>query len=164
MRGRDLCAGEGGERVEAPRNAPGDSAHDPHREDDDERVGDRRQDLADEDLAATARAREDRFQRPVLALGRDDVTGDERRDEREAPDRHEEEDDERRCQTGVADVAAERNVVRATRLEHEDDDEDERHGHRTDETEVGALLREELRDLPAVHLCDGSRHATAARS
>jgi hypothetical protein len=31
----------------------------------------------------------------LCALGRDDVAGDERRDQRQAPDRHEEEHDER---------------------------------------------------------------------
>src|SRR5205085_7395837 len=41
------------------------------------------------------------------------------------------------------------------------DDEDERHEHRRAEPEVRALLREQLRDLPAVHPGDRA-HATAS--
>ena len=117
MARRDLRARQRRERVEAPGDAAGDEADEAHREHDRERVRRGREHLAGEDLAALARAGEDRLQRAVVALGGDDVARDERRDQRQAPDRHEEEDDERHREPGVADVAAERDVVRAAGLE-----------------------------------------------
>src|SRR5207248_10272106 len=74
---------------------------------------------------------------------------------------HEEEDDERRREARLADVPPERDVVRATLLQDEDDDEDERNDHRRAEPEVRPLLREQLRELPAVDGRDGA-HATAS--
>src|SRR5262249_19797495 len=105
-----------------------------------------------------------RLQRPVVALGGDDVAGDERGDQRQPPDRHEEEDDERDGEPRLADVAAERHVVRPAALEQEHDDEDDRDCGRGAEAEVRALLGEQLRDLPAVDLRDAGHSATASRS
>jgi hypothetical protein len=99
-----------------------------------------------------------------VVLGSDDVAGHERRDQRKAPDRHEEEDDERDRQPGVADVAAERHVVGAPGLEDEHRHEDDRDDRRGDQAQVRALLSEELRDLPAVDPGDCRHEATAARS
>ena len=82
---RDLRARERRERVEAPGDAAGDEADEAHREHERERVGRGREHLAGEDLAAVARAGEDRLQRAVVALGGDDVAGDERGDQRAAP-------------------------------------------------------------------------------
>ena len=62
-------------------HAGGDAECD-HREQRDQGVGRRRARLAGEDLTAFARAGQDRLQRPVVALGRDDVAGDERGHER----------------------------------------------------------------------------------
>src|SRR5579885_132105 len=161
----DLGAGERGERPEAPGGAPRREADEPHREDEDERVRRGRERLPGEHLAALARAGEDRLQRAVVALGGDDVAGDERGHERQAPDRHEEEDDERHREPGVADGAPERDVGRPALLQHEHDDEHDRHEHRRAEPEVRPLLREELRELPAVHAGDGGHPAAAtARS
>ena len=118
--------------------------------------------LPGEHLAALARAGEDRLQRPVVAFRGDDVPGDEGGDQRKAPDRHEEEDDEGHGETGVADVAAERDVVGAAGLENEHDDEDDRDERGRAEAEVGPLLREQLGDLPAVDPGDGAHQATAS--
>ena len=150
--------------MEAPGDAARDQADESHREHDGERVGRGGERLAGEDLAALAGACEDRLQRAVLALGGDDVAGDERRDQRQAPDRHEEEHDEGHGEAGVADVAAERDVVGSAALDHEDDDEDDRDDDGGAEPEVGALLCEQLGDLPAVDLGDRGHQATAFRS
>src|SRR5581483_4896122 len=74
--------------------------------------------------------------------------------------RHEEEGDERHREPGLADVTAERDVVRPTRLEEQHDDEDRRDRRRGAEPEVGALLREQLHHLPLVD----ARHAAASSS
>src|SRR5438552_5912659 len=148
--------------MEAPGDAAGDEADEPHREDDGQGVGRGRERLASEDLAAFARTREDRLQRPVVALRGDDVAGDERGDQRQAPDRHEEEDDERHREPGLPDVAAERHVVGAAALEHEHRDEDDRDDRRRSETEVGALLGEQLGELPAVDAGEGGHTAATA--
>jgi hypothetical protein len=81
--------------VEAPGDAAGGEPDEAEREDDHERVREHREHLAGEDLTAVAGASEDRLQRVVVALRRDDVARDERGDQRQAPDRHEEKDDER---------------------------------------------------------------------
>src|SRR5439155_19777984 len=151
-----------GERMEAPGDAAGDEADEAHREDDGQGVGRGRERLAHEDLAAFARTREDRLQRVVVALRGDDVARDEGGDQRQAPDRHEEEDDERGREPRVADVPAKRNVVRAARLEYQYDDEDDRHQDRGEQTEVGPLLRQQLRQLPLVDLAQRGDHAIAS--
>ena len=81
--------------MESPSDAAGKGSDESHREHDRQRVGDRGEHLAGEDLSTLARSREDRLQRAVVVLGRDDVARDERRDQREAPDRHEEQHHER---------------------------------------------------------------------
>src|SRR5207302_117599 len=83
-------------------------------------------------------------------------------DQRQAPDRHEEEDDERGSEPGVADVSAERDVIRAACLKDEHDHEDDRHQDRGNHTEVRALLGQQLRELPLVDPADGGNHATAS--
>src|SRR5215475_14177647 len=136
--------------MEAPRDAAGDEPDEAHEEDECERVRRGGEHLPDEDLAALARAGEDRLERAVVALRGDDVARDERRDQREPPDRHEEEDHERHREARLADVAPERDVVRPAALQYEDGDEDDRDGDRGADPEIGALLREQLRDLPAI--------------
>src|SRR5439155_26053139 len=86
------------------------------------------------------------------------------RDQGEAPDRKEEEHDERDGQSRVADVAAERHVVRTARLEEEHDHEDDRDDRGSTETEVRALLGQQFRELPTVDPGHGGHEATAARS
>ena len=68
--------------------------------------------LADEDLPAVDRAGEDRLQRPVAVLGGHDVARDQRGDQREEPERAEEQPDERDRQPGLAHVVAERDALR----------------------------------------------------
>ena len=108
-------------------------------------------DLAGEDLPALDRAGEDRLQRPVVVLGGDDVAGHERGDEREQPDRAEEEQHERDREPGLADVAPERrrrfgppvcSASATTKMIGTSD--------RGAEPEVGALLGAQLAQLPAV--------------
>src|SRR5207248_11649910 len=65
-------------------------------------------------------------------------------------------------ETGVTDVATERHVGRSAGLEHEHDDENDRHQHRRDKPEVGALLGQQLCDLPFVYPRDRGDHATAS--
>src|SRR5512133_2232097 len=156
---RHLRARQRREWVEAPGEPAGDEPDRGHRHDDGGGVRERREDLACEHLAALSRPSENRLQRPVVALRGDDVAGDERRDQREGPERHEEERDERHREARVADVPAERHVVRPARLELEDDDEDERHEHGRGQAEVRPLLGEELHDLPPVD----RGHATSSR-
>src|SRR2546428_6886551 len=67
-------------------------------------------------------------------------------------------------QSRLADVAAERHVVRPAGLQNEHHDEDDRDGDRGAEPEVGALLGEELGELPAIHLRNACHSATASRS
>src|SRR5262249_44204907 len=78
--------------------------------------------------------------------------------------RHEEADDEGDGETRVADVSPERHVVRAAGLQDEHDDEHDGHERSRDEPEVRALLREQLRELPAVDPGDAAHEATAVRS
>ena len=126
-----------------------------------DRVGEGREHLAGEDLLALDRAGEDRLQGVVAILGGDDVAGDQRGDQREHPDRAEEQQDERDRQAGVVDVAAEGDVVRAAALGDEGDDEDDRHQRRRAEAEVGALLGAQLAQLPAV---DGAARRGSRRA
>src|SRR6185369_17218138 len=56
----------------------------------------------------------------------------------------------------------ERNVVRASGLEDQHDDEDDRHQDRGDQPEVRPLLRQQLRDLPLIDPADRGDHATAS--
>ena len=146
--------------MKAPRDRARNEADDPEPEHEHERVRGGGEHLAREDLAALAGTGEDRLERAVVALRGDDVAGDERGDQGQPPDRHEEEDDERHGEARVADVPAERDVVRAAGLEHEHDDEDDRHEHRGAEPEVGALLCKELGELPAVDAGDTGHAAT----
>ena len=85
-----------GERVEARRRGSRRRARPPPVERDrGDRVGGGGQRLAGEDLAALDRAGEDRLQRAVAVLGGDDVAGDQRGDQREHPDRAEQQQHER---------------------------------------------------------------------
>ena len=68
------------QRMQAPGDRPRERADESHREHEHHRVAERREQLPGKDLAALARACEDRLQRPVVALRRDDVPCDERRD------------------------------------------------------------------------------------
>ena len=150
------------EVVEPPLDARRDERDQAHREHDDGRVSERREDLRSEDLATISRAREDRLQRPVVALRCNDVAGDERRDQGERPDRHEEQNDERRRQPRLPDVTAQRDVVRAAGLQDQHRDEDQGHEHRGTQAEVGPLLREQLQHLPFVDECHGRSGAGKA--
>src|SRR5581483_3493062 len=144
-------------------DAAGDDADGAVDGDGHDRVGGGRERLAGEDLAALQRAREDRLQRAVVILGGDDVAGDERGDEREHPDRTEEQDHERDGQAAAVDVAPEGNVVRSALAEMGGDDEQDRHQRSRTQAEVRALLIAELGELPAVDGGDaGIAHAVAA--
>ena len=156
--------GERRERVEAPGDAAGDEADEAHREDDARPCS---VNAASTLPAKTSPRSRERvrivFSVPLWLSDGDDVAGDERGDQRQPPDRHEEEDDERRREAGVADVAAERHVVRAarsgaasttTKMTGTSD--------RRAEAEVRPLLREQLHDLPAVDARDGVITATAS--
>jgi hypothetical protein len=103
--------------MKAPGNGARDQTHEAHQDHERERVRRRRQRFAGEDLAALARTRQDRFQRSVVTLRRDDVTGDERGHQRQSPDGHEEKDDEGNREARVADIATQWYVVRATGLQ-----------------------------------------------
>src|SRR5262249_56878823 len=88
--------------------------------------------------------------------------GDERGEQRQARDRHEEEDDERDGKPGVADVAAERDVVGAAALDKKHGHEHDRDEHGCPEAEVRPLLRGELGEFPAVDARDGGHTAAAS--
>ncbi len=120
--------------------------------------------LAANSWPARDAAREDRLERAVAVLGGDDVARHERGDQREEPDRAEREQDERRGEARVAHVAAERDVVGSAALQGERDDEDRRRDRRGGEAEVGALLRDELAQLPAVDRQRARHHATRSSS
>ena len=83
---RNLRAGQGRERVEAPGDAARDQSREPERDNRRERVGRGRERLPGEDFAAVAASGQDRLQRPVVRLGGHDVAGDQRGDQRQAPD------------------------------------------------------------------------------
>src|SRR5438046_2765249 len=85
----------------------------------------------------------------LLRVSGDDVACDERRDQREDERRHEEEHHEGDDQPCLPDVAPEpeQRLVWAPVLDDEDGDEREWDEDRGAEAEVGALLREELREL-----------------
>ena len=124
------------------------------------RVGDRRGDLRGEHLPAVDRAREDRLQRAVAVLGGDDVAGHERGDQRQEEGRQEGQHQHRGREPGLEDLRGEDRVGVARRVAADqlDDDEDQRQQHGEAETEVGALLGDELAQLPAV---DGERRRPA---
>ena len=129
----------------------GDQPDDAHGEHGGGHVGEGGKRLAGEDLASVERAGEDRLEGAVVGLRGDDVAGDERRDQRQAPDGEEEEDDERSGEAGVAQGSSERDVCRpGAFLEREGDDERDRDEDGGAEAEVGALLDRELDELPAV--------------
>ena len=86
---------------------PGDDRDRAAQQDRDHRVGGGRQRLAGEDLPALQRAREDRLERPVVILGGEDVARDQRRDQREHPDRAEQQDHERDRQPAAVQVGGE---------------------------------------------------------
>src|SRR5258708_4851977 len=90
-----------------------------HGHEGEERVGARGNRLAGEDLAAIEGAREYRLHRAVMMLRGDDVASDERGDQREEPDRTEEQKDERDRETRFPHVAAKGDVVRLSLLEAE---------------------------------------------
>src|SRR5712675_2305504 len=122
--------------MEAPRNAAGQKAHETHKKDQYERVARGRERFAGEYLAAFAGTREDRLQGAVVALGSNDVARNERGQEREPPDRHEEQHDEWDGEPRVSDVAAKRYVVRAgAALDLEHHDEDDRDRRRREQAE-----------------------------
>src|SRR5207249_8190531 len=98
-----------------------------------------------EDLSTGPRQGQGRLEGAVVTLGGDDVAGDERRYERERPERHEEEDDEGDGDSCVADRATEWDVVRAPFVvDDERDHECGRHQHRGTQPEVCPFLREQL--------------------
>ena len=83
----------------------------PSQHDRGDRVGGRGQRLAGEDLPALERAREDRLQRAVVVLGGEDVAGDQRGDQREQPDRAEQQHHQRDRQPAARQVRREREVA-----------------------------------------------------
>src|SRR5204863_641154 len=90
-----------------------------------------------------------------------DVARDQGGDQREHPDRAEEQQHEREGQAGLVDVAAEGDVLGtvAPAVERHSRDEDDRHHGRQPEAEVGALLGAQLAQLPAVDGQYASHHS-----
>ena len=97
--------------VEPRLDAAGDDRHRPVEQDRDHRIGRGDERLAGEDLMALERAREHRLERAVVILGGEDVTGHERDDQREHPDRAEQQDHERHRQAAAREVVGEREVA-----------------------------------------------------
>jgi hypothetical protein len=86
-------------------------------------VGEERQHLAAEQLAAAQRAGEHGLQRPVGLLAGDDVAGDQGDDDRRTDDGDQLEDDEREPDAGVAEVIGQRRLRRSLgELEQQVDD------------------------------------------
>src|SRR5438128_4147306 len=159
--GGDLLERDIRDRLEAPGNRPRDEGGDEQRREQRARVRERREHLPGQDLAALERARQDQLERAARVLGSDDVSGDERGQELRAEAGGEREDDEREHDSRVTEVERERCIVWPALLEREHDDEEDRQQRRRAETDVRALLRGELAQLPAVGGERRRPHATA---
>ena len=159
--GADGRPGKAHERVEARDDRPTGERHDGHRDERDERVRAGRERLAGENRRAVERAGQDGLERPVVVLRGDDVAGNERRDQREEPVGAEGEQDERHREPGLEHVPAEGDVLRAVVPRRDGRDEDGRDGGGEQEADVGALLGEQLPELPAVD-GEGARHQLPA--
>ena len=134
-----------------------------------ERVGERGERLGGEHLLAVDRAREDRLERAVAVLGGHDVAGDERGDQREEPDRAE--DQQRRAgsrgRTRARSARTGRRSGPPLRSAQRDDEDHRHEDRRQPKPEVGALLRAQLAQLPAVDATrrrPGARRTRAGRS
>ena len=137
--------------VKAPRGDARDRRDGRRQEHRDRSVGHRRERLRGEHLAAVDRAREDRLQRAVAVLGGDDVARDQRGDQRQHERRHEQQHQHRRGEARLGDVRGEDVLVAVAfvLMQVLDEHEDQRQDRRQPEAEIGALLRDELAQLPA---------------
>ena len=149
FRSRHDGAREGPDRVKAPRGDAGDGGDGGRQEDCDRGVGHRGDDLCGEHLAAVDRACEDRLERAVAVLVGDHVAGDQRGDQGQHEGGQEQQREHGRGQPRLSDLSGEDVVgaVTAALVDVLEDHEEQRQDHDQAQTQIRALLGNQLAQL-----------------